>query len=228
MPVSVELVPGTASRGEWERYHAFRRRKQAERRPEDPLVPDDVTEVRLTRPDPFQETRRHLAVEGGEVVGELEVEAVLPASPEYETNRHLLWAWAYVLEPHRRRGIGRSWLSTAVAAMDEHGATVLTTEAEIEPGFAFLRAIGAEARLTERESRLDLREVDWDMVVRWAREAQAASPDARLELFPQYPPDEQLEELCAAATELMNTMPWEGLEHGDIVATPETERPTRE
>src|SRR5258708_19997372 len=100
MPVSVELVPGTASRGEWERYHAFRRRKQAERRPEDPLVPDDVTEGRLTRPDPFQETRRHRAAQGREGAGEPEAAPPLPPAPAPEPNRPPPFPLPYPLHPH--------------------------------------------------------------------------------------------------------------------------------
>jgi GNAT superfamily N-acetyltransferase len=228
MPEPVEFVPGRASRSLWARYHAFRRRAQLERRPDEPAAPDDLVEARLQRHDPFQEHHRFLATEGDEVVGELEVEALRPASPEYETNRHLMWASCHVLEPRRRRGVASRWLPTVLELLDRHGATVLTATAETEAGDAFLRGIGAAPRMTDRGSRLDLREVDWGMVERWVREGQAASPAARLELYPTGEPEELLEELAAAANELLNTMPWEGMDHGDIVVTPETMRESRE
>jgi GNAT superfamily N-acetyltransferase len=230
VPEIVEFVPDRATPAEWARYHAYRSIVQREHRPDEPLAPDDVTEVRMRfhQHDPFQAHRRYHVVAGDEVIGEMAAEATRPESPEYPTNRHLLWAWIYVPVAHRRHGIGRSLIPTALSQMDAHGATVLTTMAEDEAGFAFLRVAGAEARYTERQSRLDLRRVDWDMVSRWIREGQQASPGARLDLYPQGDPDELLEELCAAATELLNTIPLEGLDHGDVVATPAMARQARE
>jgi GNAT superfamily N-acetyltransferase len=219
-----QFVPASAPPGDWALYHAYRRRRQRERRPDEPLAPDDVVETMLARPDPREDHHRYHVVAGDEMIGELHLSAARPDSPEYETNRHLLWADGYVLESHRRRGIGRSLLPLPLRRMEEHGATVLSTVAEEEPGHAFLGRLGAEPRMVERASRLDLGALDWAMVERWAREGAAASPGARLELYPRWVPDDRLEEHCAAATELMNTMPFEGLDHGDIVITPESAR----
>jgi mycothiol synthase len=228
MPQLVEFLPKSASSEEWSRYHAYRRLWQQERRPDDPLPPDDVTEIRMKRSDPFQRHHLYCLVQGDEMVGELSAEAPTQESPEYESNRHILWSWGHVLEPYRRRGIGRSCLPTVLALMDQHGATVLSTMAEDEPGDAFVRRLGAEPKLVERTSRLDLRQVDWAMVSEWVAAGEAASPGARLDRYPNAVPDEQLPEYCVAMTELLNTMPFEGLDHGDIVMTVEGERRSRE
>jgi mycothiol synthase len=228
MPDLVEFVPGTASRHEWGRYHAFRRLEQAEFRPEEPLAPDDVVEVRRKRPDPFQWRRFFHVVDGDVMVAELEAEGPRPESPEYATNRHLLWAAGYVLQAHRRRGIALSLVPTVLGVLEEYGATVLSSYAEDDTGHGLLRRLGAEPRLTERQSRLDLREVDWGMVARWIAESEAAAAGARLELHTPWVPDEQLDEYCAAMNELMNTMPFEGLDHGDIVMSPTGVREWRE
>ena len=37
----------------WKRYHAYRRIRHEESRPDDPLRPDDVEEIRLKRESPF-------------------------------------------------------------------------------------------------------------------------------------------------------------------------------
>src|ERR1700730_4630141 len=197
----VEFVPGTASRSEWGRYHAFRRLEQAEFRPDEPLAPDGVVEVRRKRPDPFQWRRFFHVVDGDVMVAELEAEGPRPESPEYATNRHLLWAAGYVLQAHRRRGIARSWVPRVLGLLEEHEATVLSSFAEDETGHGLLRRLGAEPRLTERQSRLDLREVDWGMVGRWIAESEAAAAGARLELHTPWVPDEQLEEYCVAMNE---------------------------
>jgi GNAT superfamily N-acetyltransferase len=78
--------------------------------------------------------------------------------------------------------------------------------------------------MTEAQNRLDLREVVWEMVARWVREGGAASPGARLELYPDRVPDDMLEEVCPVLTDLLNLMPFEDKDHGKIVQTPDLTR----
>ncbi len=228
MPDIVDFDPGSASREEWARYHAFRRIVQAEWRPDEPLAPDDVEELRLKHRDPLQRRHRYQVLVGDEMVAELEAEAPAPESPEYATNRHLLWTEGYVLKAHRRRGIGHGLAALALGVMDAHGETVLSSMADEEAGHAFLRGLGAQPKMTERHSRCDLRQVDWGMVARWVRDGESESRGARLDVFPDWVPDDQLDEYCAARNELLNTMPFEGLDHGDIVLTPGSLRLERE
>jgi GNAT superfamily N-acetyltransferase len=216
----IEFVPPEASPEDWGRYHAFRRRQQAESRPEEPLTPDAAAERLMLRRNPRKEEHRWQVTRGEEIVSVLEADAVRPESPEYETNRHLLWAAAYVLAGHRGHGIGRGWLPTVIDLMDRHGATVLSTAADTDPGHTFLRALGAEPKLVERQSRLDLGQVDWDMVAGWVRDGAAASPRSELALYPSRLPDDMLDGYCAALNDLLNTMPFEDLDHGEIVITP--------
>lgn len=228
VPDIVEFDPASASREEWARYHAFRHIVQAERRPDEPLAPDDAREQQLKHRDPLQRHHDYQVVDGGEMIAELGAEASAPESPEYATNRHILWVDGYVLQAHRRRGTGRRLAAVALELMDAHGETVLSTMAEDEAGHAFVRRLGAQPKMTERQSRCDLRRLDWDMVARWVHEGEAAPGGARLELFPDWVPDEQLDEYCTARNELLNTMPFEGMDHGDIVVTPGSLRLERE
>jgi len=227
MPDILEFDPDRASAEEWGRYHAYRRRFQRERRPDEPLTPDTVLEGILSRPDPREIRHRYHVVEGGEMVAELYCSVSRPGSPEYESSKHLFWATVYVLADHRRRGIARSLVPVALARMNQYQTTIASSVAEDEPGHTFLLGLGAEVRLVERSSRLDLSEVDWDMVDRWVRDGEERSPGARLDLYPQWVPDELLEEHCAAMTELMNLMPFEGLDHGEIIITPASTREWR-
>jgi mycothiol synthase len=228
VPDLVEFLPGDASRGQWGRYHAFRRLEHAEFRPDEPLEPDEVVELREKREDPYEWRRSFHVVEGAVMVAELETSGPRPDSPEYATSRHLMWASGYVLEAHRRRGIALSWVPRVLDLMEESGATVVTSPAEDDTGHGLLRRLGAEPKMVERQSRLPLREVDWDMVARWIAEAEAGAAGARIELHTPWVPDERLEEYCAAMNELMNTMPFEGLDHGDIVTSPTGVREWRE
>jgi GNAT superfamily N-acetyltransferase len=222
------VLPESASSEEWARFHAFRRIRQREYRADEPLAPDEVVEENQRRPSPVEYHFRYHVVEEGKMVAELNMSAPRPESPEYATNHHLIWADGYVLEAHRRGGLGHRMLAPVLRHMDELGATVVSLGAEDEPGNAFLRGLGADPRMVERQSRLDLEQVDWDMVERWVREGESASPDTRLECYPDFVPEEELERYTAAMTELLNTMPFEGLDHGDIVVTSEVSRYWRE
>jgi GNAT superfamily N-acetyltransferase len=112
-------------------------------------------------------------------------------------------------------------MEKTLAMADEYQTRVIGLYSEEADGIAALEHIGAEVKQLERRSRLDFGSVDWEMVERWVRELAERSPGTRLEMYADKMPDEFLEEYCAARTVLMNLMPWDDLEHGDIVVVPE-------
>lgn len=219
-----EFKPEQATREEWTRYHAFRRRRHLESRPMEPLAPDSASEAWLSRPDPGEDRRHFLLSRGDRVISSFAVGTVRPSSPEYSTGRHLLWAEVHVLRAHRREGVGSGWVAPLMELMDGHGATVASAAAEEGAGHSFLRRLGFQPRMTERESRLDLRRVDWESVARRVRDGQARSPETRLELCADRVPEPMLVEFASALTGLLNTMPWEDMDHGEIVETPDRMR----
>ena len=111
-----------------------------------------------------------------------------------------------------------------VEVMDGLGATVATMSAHQEPSVEFLSWLDAESKYVERYNRLDLRTVDWDKVEAWVTEGQERSPGARLERYLERIPEDLLEEITEVTTKLLNTIPLEGLDHGDIIFTPEMYR----
>lgn len=226
MPVRVD--PAGAERAFWTRYHAFRRIEHADMWPDDPLPPDDVVQARLERPDPFDMHHYFEVADGANMLSFLRAESAKPANPEYESNKHLIWADAYVVPDARRKGLGRSWLAVIVALMREHGCTVLGITAERDSAHAFAKAIGAEARLTEIESRLELDDVDWQLMRRWVDEGPVRSPLTRLEIVDGPMPEPSLPEFARQRTALLNTIPFEGLDHGEIIVTPERVRDYQE
>jgi mycothiol synthase len=127
---------------------------------------------------------------------------------------------ASVHPTHRRRGLGRGWIPLALELMDRHGCTTLSTGTEEESGHAFLKWIGAEARYGGAENRLALSSVDWAMVRQWAEDGPRQSPTSRLEVYDGHLPREMWEDYCPQFSAMLNSMPWEQLDHGDIVVTP--------
>jgi GNAT superfamily N-acetyltransferase len=105
--------------------------------------------------------------------------------------------------------------------MDRHGCTLASIGAEEESGHAFLKWLGAEARLTSAENRLKFADVDWKMVQRWIDEGRRRSPKTKLEIYEGHLPEEMLEEFAPQLTNLLKTIPFEDLDIGEILVTPD-------
>lgn len=215
VPVDVE----TAGRDFWERFHELRRVRHAELRPDEPAQPDARVEANLKKENQFEFQHWYEISRDGRMLSSFHGNSVKPANPEYETNKHLLWADAYVRPEHRRNGIGSLWLPVVAELMDRHGATVLGAGAEVDPGHAFLEWMGAQPKITNIESRLKLSDVDWDMLERWTREGPRRSPQTRLELYDGRLPEELWAELAPQLSALLNMIPRGDLDQGDIVLT---------
>ena len=218
---SARFDPMTADAAAWGRFHELRRRHEKERRPDDPIQPDEEVEVRMKKENPFDKQHFYEMTRDGEIVSSFSGETVTPRNPEYETNKHLFWADVYVRPEDRRQGIASRWLPVIVDVMDTHGCTVLGFFAENDAAHGFLRSIGAEPKLNSIESRLKLSEVDWAMVERWTEEGAERSPQTKLEIYDGPLPDVVRDDFATQITTMLNTMPMEGLDIGQIIITPE-------
>ena len=49
----------------WSRYHAYRRLRHAETRPDNPVKPDDLVEISMKREDPFEFEHRYEIARAG-------------------------------------------------------------------------------------------------------------------------------------------------------------------
>jgi mycothiol synthase len=218
-PVTVDVM--TAGPDFWKRYHEYRRARQTAERPDDPVRPDDLEEKRLIRANPFEFEYRYEVMRDGAIISMFGGKTVRPGNPEYESNKHLFWADFYVRLGERRRGIGASWLPVILELMDRHACSTVGMGAETEPGYAFLRWAGAQAKFSGAENRLRVADVDWAMLERWVKEGQARSPRTTLEIHDGLMPESMWAEFAPQLSIMLNTIPWEGLDHGDIVVTPD-------
>ncbi len=223
----VPFDPETASREEWRRFHAFRRARQAETDPEDPVLEDETIERMLRRRHPLWEVTRH-AVLGPEdpkvQIGEVYFERSRPGSASHGTNAHLAWVGVDLLRAHRREGIGRRMLGEVVELARSHGRTVLQGWCEEEDGKAFAAAVGAKVVQKRRQNRLRLDDVDWAMVEAWAKEGPARAPGTKLRWFVNRIDDDVIEPYCRMYTGVFNQQPFDAAEHGEFVFTPEVFR----
>ncbi|TMD79162.1 MAG: GNAT family N-acetyltransferase [Chloroflexi bacterium] len=205
----------------WRRYHAFRRVRHDEVRPEDPFYPDELERMRILSDQKFEVNHAFEVVHDDEMVSWFRSAVTKPGAPGYDTNRYFLWCTFSVLAPYRRRGIARSHLPLLLELMDRDGCRTVTLESEEESGHAFLQWLGADKKSEGAENRLHIPDVDWPMMQRWIDEGAKGSPETKLEVYDDHIPDAMLEEFAPQLSALLNTMPWDDLDHGDIVETPE-------
>jgi GNAT superfamily N-acetyltransferase len=215
------IDPATADAETWTRFHELRHMQENERRPDDPVQPDDEVEARMKKGNPFEFQHWYQIVRDGIPMSSFYAESVTPANAEYETNKHLFWTDAFVRPEERRKGVATRWLPLVVELMKKHGCTSVGFYAEEDAAHEFLKWVGAGPKLTDIESRLKLSAVDWPMLERWTREGAEQSPQTKLEIIDGPLPDAMLPDFAPQLSLILNTMPMEDLDIGKIVMTPE-------
>lgn len=218
----IPFDPETASQEEWRRYHAYRRTRHQETDPDDPLIEDATVEALLKRPSPLSDSYRFVVVEDARPerqIGWVEFEVFRPGSPSYEGNKNLAMTEIALLEPHRRRGLGRILLAKLVDLASEHGKTTLMGGSPEADGKGFARAVGAEIALQGLENRLDLGAVDWEMVTSWADAGPTRSPETTLHWYVNQIEASILDVYCKFYTEVFNQQPFGTMALQDVVFT---------
>lgn len=215
--------PLTATADEWRRLHVFRRARQAETRPDDPLYPDDLAEkdARAAWENPERARVSYHVHRDHRIVANMGASWQTPSSPSYESGKHIAYFGVHVLAPERRQGIATTLVRQLLTHTDPAVHKTLSSGTEQNDGHAFLRWLGFEERMKGAENRLDLEELDWTMVNSWVRDGEARSPQTRLQSIENRVPDEMLDAWCEIRTALFNIMPFDDLDHGEITVTPE-------
>ena len=156
----------------------------------------------------------------GQIIGSADV-----TTQDIDGFRHIAEISIGVLAGHRRAGIGRALLSSALDVTERLGRTLLTGAARetVPAGDAFARRIGAELGMVLTENRLDLRAIDRDLVRSWVEAGPVRAPGYHLE-FINGPTPDQLLPRVVAAFRIMNTAPREDLQVDDFTITAEVLR----
>ena len=125
-----------------------------------------------------------------------------------------------VRRDHRRQRIGWQVLHTITATTLEARRSILTwsTFDAVPGGEAFSRAVGAVPARVNRTSELRIDEVDWDLVAAWIDESQGRRDGYVLDVVDgAFPPSKRAD--AARFHHIMQTMPREGLDIGDVLIT---------
>jgi mycothiol synthase len=195
----------------------FAWRRSKEEVPEDPLLPFEsmATRFRMTSPMFVRQRWAAWAAPG-------KLAAVLSVHRSTQDNLSIRDVDIEVDPDHRRRGLARKLMATAVEACGRDEGLILQgwTMSRVPSGAAFAERIGAKPGLRMRNSQLDLRTIDRALIDTWAAIEPAGY---RIEFIDGETPDHLMDNVVAAIRAI-NTMPREDLQMEDWKITPETVR----
>ncbi len=139
---------------------------------------------------------------------------------DYEDNRDHCYIDLDVAPQARRQKIGASLLKVAAEFGADNGRDLLNFDAndKVPAGWDFLKAIGAEHKLTGRFSMLKFADIDRDQIEGWVARAAERAADYELVRWDGACPDEYVEAFVEEQN-VMNTAPTENLEFEDEVFT---------
>lgn len=175
-PTPIPFVPETATREEWDRFHAYGRSHREELGQTGGPVTDRVRETYM----------QGMAWE----VWMVEIDDRIVSVRYFRVREgDRLQMSGGLLREFRRCGIGTTWLRTARDRMVKEGVDLLETKSHRADEAEFLAAVGFEHRTTQGHSRLEIADIDRDMVGEWAK---GAIGTVRFSLYPDRLPDAAL------------------------------------
>jgi GNAT superfamily N-acetyltransferase len=139
---------------------------------------------------------------------------------DYEDNRENSWVELDVMPPYRRQKAGAALAQVAIEFCQEQGRPLVGLDAcsHVPAGWDFLKAIGAEHKLTGRFSMLKFADVDRAQLAGWVARAAERASDYELVRWDGPCPDEYAEAFVNEQS-VMNTAPIDNLEYEDEVFT---------
>ncbi len=140
-------------------------------------------------------------------------------------NAHLFEYNLRVLAPYRRMGIGKNLFLPLLAFAQETGRRLMLTwtDSKVPAGDIVMEKMGAEVGLESFTNRLDVAELDRDLMNQWLAEGPVRGEGFTLGLWEADIPEEDLEQYVMI-DRVMNTAPKGTLEIDDFNVTGEQVR----
>lgn len=210
------LDPETASDTQLAEVHDLAAAVHTEALPDDPYQPLALSLVEYRRTTPKTHRRWWVARRRGVVVGH-----GTASWDDVPDNRNHAWLNVRVAPSARRAGTGAALFRLGLDAAEGWGADLIDCYARAGgPADGFLRRLGADLRIVERESVCPTAEIDADLLSAWVRRARERAATYSLVAWDGPCPDEHIDAFVALAM-VMNTAPRGDLELDDWVLTPE-------
>lgn len=210
-----EIDATTASEETLLQMHELFVAQDAEIYPDDPAMPPEQRLASWRNTPDHMTVRRWLLRDDGQLV------AAASVSMNEIDNRDVGLARFDVRADRRRMGHATRLAGPVLAALEEGDrSSIIIDSPEGSPWESKLAAIGMKKALVDRESRLLVDNINWDLMNEWIERASERAIDYEL-LFVETPIPEQLLQKWCDLMLVMNTAPLEGLELEDFSMSPD-------
>lgn len=190
----------------------------AERDPEEPARTVEQTTKHIRALAHHEDLHFHvwLAWHGDEAIA-----FAVATIEDREENKHLMWLGLDVLPAYRRQGIATRLLHKIVkVAKDNNKQKLMNSSHSNAPaGGAFAEHIGAEKGQETHTNKLDLRELDKNLLEAWIEGAKKTASEFELGLWDGVFPEEEIAAI-ADMMQVMTTQPRDNLDIEDWKVTP--------
>lgn len=219
----VEFIPNEAADELWDAYFAlsetiFRELKQKGRLPD-----RDVVRRLLKTPNPLYSVDRWMVLDKAKRAAAFaSISYDTQISPDYKSNRHLCQIHISVIPLYRRKKIATILLKHLLKTAKLLEKTTLMTEVDNFLGLEFRKQLRGELVHEEIQYRLDMEDVNWQVVDEWRKRGRTKHWDTNMAFF-QECPDEDIEEFSRVYTEIINQRPTGDMEE-ELITTPASRR----
>lgn len=220
-----QLKPLEMTEDEWNQYHTFRKFFHNENNPDTSLVDDQVHEKNLKDlvTNKLFELNSYNIFNEKELIGTFGTRMEKETSPHFAEKKDELFFRVSLLKDWRHLQIYNQVLKKISEIAKNDKRTFILTDTSTDEGKQFLRQTGAKEASVVRTNKLDMKDIDWDQMKEWVKEAETMNPNLELKLF-TIVPEGLLKTYCEMTTFIFDQMPHDDLQSANFVVTPESHR----
>lgn len=150
-------------------YCKIVRLRRVELLPDKPPPSNDRLRIGLEEESEDWFIVRYLAFAGDDIIGLLEFGSLKPGAANYIENKEFGWFDIFIVDSHRRQGIGTRLAKQAILSLKELGVTKIDAGSVSQDGQRFLEQLGATLKSKFSDRNLDLKTMNWNIVDEWLK-----------------------------------------------------------
>lgn len=219
----VEFIPNEAADEQWDAYFTLSETIFREFKPEGRLPDRDAARRLLEAPNPLYAVERWMVFDKAKKAAAYAyISYDTQISPDYRSNRHLCQIHISVIPRYRRKKIATILLKHLLDKVRLLEKTIIMTEVDNPLGLEFRKQLRGKLVHEETQYRLDMEDVDWQVVDQWLQRGRTKHWDTKMEFFKECP-EKDLEEFTRVYTEIINQRPIGNMGE-QLITTPASRR----
>lgn len=219
----IEFNALKATNREWRKFNKVRKLIVTEQTPNEEPESDEYFKSSLEEKYKRKDLKYNcytINVEDN-VIGYVDYNYWDQSSPSYAGNEKNVYYDLKMLQKYFTKERALKTLEQMVEKWSKIGKTIFITETESELANTFNTGIGSKKVMVITESKVQIEELEDNLLKEWIREGKEYNPTTEIKIFNNKIPDKYIEEYAKTFTEVGNDEPRGEQERGDEVFTVE-------